>query len=98
MTFGALTVDPQARTVHLDGRSVALTGREFDLLVFLASSPRRTYTREQLLVQVWNSEPGWQNIATVTEHIHRLRRRLESDPDAPRRIVTVRGTGYRFDP
>jgi two-component system phosphate regulon response regulator PhoB len=98
MTFGALTVDPQARTVHLDGRSVALTGREFDLLVFLASSPRRTYTREQLLVQVWNSEPGWQNVATVTEHIHRLRRRLESDPDAPRRIVTVRGTGYRFDP
>ena len=49
-------------------------------------------------MQVWNSEPGWQNIATVTEHIHRLRRRLESDPDAPRRIVTVRGTGYRFDP
>lgn len=98
MTFGGLVIDPQARTVQLDGAPVMLTSREFDLLVFLASSPRRTFTREQLLVQVWNSEPGWQNLATVTEHIHRLRRRLDSNPDAPRRIVTVRGTGYRFDP
>ena len=98
MTFGELVIDPRAREVRLAAQLINLTGREFDLLVFMASSPRRTYTREQLLQQVWNSEPGWQNVATVTEHVHRLRRRIEADPAAPRHLVTVRGTGYRFDP
>jgi DNA-binding response OmpR family regulator len=98
MTFDDLVIDPQAREVRVAATLINLTGREFDLLVFMASSPRRTYTREQLLQQVWNSEPGWQNVATVTEHVHRLRRRIEADPAAPRHLVTVRGTGYRFDP
>lgn len=98
ISFGDLTIDPQARVVTQRGEPIPLTGREFDLLVCLASSPRRTFTREQLLAQVWNSEPGWQNIATVTEHVHRLRRRLEVDPAIPRHLITVRGAGYRFDP
>jgi DNA-binding response OmpR family regulator len=98
LTFGELVIDAQAREVFLRGGEVKLTGREFDLLVFLASTPRRTYTREQLLQHVWNSEPGWQDVATVTEHIHRLRRRIEDDPAAPRHLVTIRGAGYRFDP
>ncbi len=98
MTFDHLVIDPSAREMFLDGQLVKLTGREFDLLVFMASSPRRTYSREQLLQQVWNSEANWQNIATVTEHVHRLRRRIEADPASPRFLVTVRGAGYRFDP
>jgi two-component system alkaline phosphatase synthesis response regulator PhoP len=98
MAFDDLVIDPQAREVFLAGQEVKLTGREFDLLVFMASSPRRAYTREQLLQQVWNSEPSWQNVATVTEHIHRIRRRIETDPAKPRFLVTVRGAGYRFDP
>jgi two-component system phosphate regulon response regulator PhoB len=98
MTFGSLVIDPHAREVLLDGQLVKLTGREFDLLGFMAASPRRAYTREQLLQQVWNSEASWQNVATVTEHIHRLRRRIEADPATPRFLVTVRGAGYRFDP
>ena len=98
MTFDDLVIDPHAREVLLAGQIVKLTGREFDLLAFMASSPRRTYTREQLLQQVWNSEASWQNVATVTEHVHRLRRRIEADPAAPRYLVTVRGAGYRFDP
>jgi DNA-binding response OmpR family regulator len=98
LTFDDLVIDPHAREVFLAGNEVRLTGREFDLLVFLASSPRRAYTREQLLHHVWNSEPSWQDAATVTEHIHRIRRRIEADPAKPRFLVTVRGAGYRFDP
>ena len=75
-----------------------LTQKEYDLLVFLAMSPRQTFSREQLLKHVWGAEPGWQNLATVTEHVHRLRRHVESVPDQPTRIVTIRGVGYRFDP
>ena len=52
----------------------------------------------QLLNRVWNSAPGWQTEATVSEHVHRVRRKIEVDPKHPRRLVTVRGTGYRFDP
>jgi two-component system phosphate regulon response regulator PhoB len=98
MTFEHLVIDPNAREVLVGGEVVKLTGREFDLLAFMASSPRRTFTREQLLQQVWNSEASWQNVATVTEHVHRLRRRIEADPATPRFLVTVRGAGYRFDP
>jgi DNA-binding response OmpR family regulator len=47
---------------------------------------------------VWGSSSDWQDAATVTEHIRRLRRKIEEDPDRPRRIATVRGVGYRFEP
>ncbi len=75
-----------------------MTNREFDLLLFLVMSPRQAFTREQLLRNVWNAEPGWQDPATVTEHVHRLRRLIDVDPAVPSRLVTVRGVGYRFDP
>jgi DNA-binding response OmpR family regulator len=77
---------------------VDLTPRAFDLLLFLASHPHRTFGRDELLNEVWKSTPDWQNAATVTEHIHRLRRQLEDSPESPRHFITVRGTGYRFDP
>lgn len=67
--------------------------REFDLLAFLASSPRQVFSRDQLLEQVWGSSADWQQQATVTEHVHRLRQKVGSD-----RIATVRGVGYRFEP
>jgi len=56
------------------------------------------FTREQLLRNVWDSEPEWQRIGTVSEHVHRLRAKVELDPARPTRIVTVRGVGYRFVP
>jgi DNA-binding response OmpR family regulator len=56
------------------------------------------YTRAQLLDHVWESSSEWQNEATVTEHIRRIRTKIEVDSDNPRWIATVRGVGYRFEP
>ena len=95
--FGDLRLDTRTREVHLRGVAVELRRREFDLLEFLCSAPQQVFSREQLLVNVWHSAPEWQDIATVSEHVHRLRAKIEDDPSAPRRIVTVRGVGYRFD-
>ena len=99
LVFDGLVVDCSTREAALrDGVPVDLKAREFDLLAFLASSPRRVFTREQLLRDVWRSDVGWQSLATVTEHVHRLRAKLEVDPLYPRWIVTVKGVGYRFEP
>jgi len=75
-----------------------LTSKEFSLLNFIAASPRQVYSRAQLLEHVWSSSSEWQNEATVTEHIRRLRAKIEHDPDHPLWIKTVRGVGYRFEP
>jgi DNA-binding response OmpR family regulator len=86
------------REVELGGELVELTTKEFNLLAFLVASPRQVFSRQQLLQQVWSSSSEWQNEATVTEHIRRLRRKIEIDPNNPRWITTVRGFGYRFEP
>ncbi len=98
MNFGPLQINELTHEVRLDGELVELTSKEFALLAFLAASPRRVYSREQLLENVWLSSPEWQGGATVTEHIRRLRSKIEVDPDRPRWITTVRGVGYRFEP
>ena len=95
LTFGPLVIDEAARDVSIDGVPVSLTPKEFDLLAFLAASPRRVFTRGQLLEQVWGSSANWQDDNTVAEHVYRVRRKL--DPlDRSRWIETVRGIGYRF--
>lgn len=98
LEFEGLRVDIESREVTVGSRPVALTAREFDLFIFLASSPKRVYSRDQLLDQVWNSSPEWQDPSTVAEHIHRLRRKIEPNPSQPRWIETMRGAGYRFVP
>jgi DNA-binding response OmpR family regulator len=97
-TFGALTLDTVSREVRLDGELVITTAKEFDLLAFMSASPRQVFTREQLLQHVWNSSGEWQDMATVTEHVRRLRQKIEARADRPRWITTVRGIGYRFEP
>ena len=97
-TFGPLTIDTGARELRLDGELLVTTAKEFDLLAFLSASPRQVFSREQLLQQVWDSSGEWQDTATVTEHVRRLRIKLEPVPARPRWIVTVRGVGYRFEP
>jgi two-component system alkaline phosphatase synthesis response regulator PhoP len=98
LDFGEITIDLRTRDVAVEGRMVDLTALEFDLLAFLAASPRQVFSREVLLDRVWGSSGEWQTTATVSEHIHRLRRKIESDPAEPRRIQTLRGAGYRFVP
>jgi DNA-binding response OmpR family regulator len=98
LTLGELAIDLQTREVTLHGGKVDMTAKEFDLLAFLAGSPRQVFSREQLLRQVWGSSSEWQSDATITEHVRRLRRKIEDDPDQPRWITTVRGVGYRFEP
>jgi DNA-binding response OmpR family regulator len=98
LEFGSLTIDPSAREIVVDGRNTQLTPKEFDLLLTLARSPRQVFSRRQLLELVWESSPDYQDPATVTVHIGRLRQKLEADAERPRWIMTAWGVGYRFEP
>jgi DNA-binding response OmpR family regulator len=92
---GPLRIDLQGREVWVGGVVVETTAKEFDLLAYLAARPGRVYTRHQLLRDVWGSSSEFQQEGTVTEHVRRLRSKLE--PAAGASIQTVRGVGYRFD-
>ncbi|MGE3622109.1 MAG: response regulator [Acidimicrobiia bacterium] len=98
LDFGQMRIDLGAREVHVGDRMVTLRPKEFDLLAVLAGSPRQVFSRRQLLGLVWDSAPEYQDPATVTVHVGRLRQKLEPDPEAPRWITTARGIGYRFEP
>ena len=96
LRFGPFRLDTVRRELLRDGRIVALTLREFDLLHFMARHPRRAFGRGELLERVWGAAfDGYEH--TVNSHINRLRTKIEDDPREPRRIVTVWGVGYRFD-
>jgi len=95
--FDDLVIDVAAREVVVRGEVVDLPAREFDLLVFLASSPRQVFSRAQIMAHVWSVDDGLGS-ATVTEHVRRLRARIEIDPANPRWIQTVWSVGYRFTP
>jgi DNA-binding response OmpR family regulator len=97
LVSGELRIDPAARRVLLRGSEVQLTQREFDLLLHFARHPGQVFTREQLMDAVWGFA-FYSDTATVTVHVRRLRAKLEDDPAAPRRLQTVWGVGYRFEP
>jgi DNA-binding response OmpR family regulator len=97
LAFDGLSIDPATREVELDGAALRLTAKEFDLLFFLASNPRRVFSRDQLMGRVWGYEAAV-DTGTVTVHVRRLRSKIERDPSAPRRLETVWGVGYRFVP
>lgn len=98
MEFRGLVIDTRRREVTLGGDVLKLTKLEFSLLVTLASNPGETLSRARLLQDVWNSEPEWQDPETVTEHVRRLRAKIEPDVAGHKYIETVRGVGYRFEP
>ena len=98
LEFDGLTLDIESRKLAVNGRPVATTTKEFDLLAFLAASPSHVFTRGQLLDKVWGSSAEWQDPGTVTEHVRRIRHLIEEDPARPQRIRTVRGVGYSFEP
>jgi Response regulators consisting of a CheY-like receiver domain and a winged-helix DNA-binding domain len=83
------------RIARLDGAELALTVRELDLLVFLMRHPGRAFKRAELLEAVWGWTFGDQS--TVTVHVRRLREKIEADPAAPKRLLTVWGVGYRYE-
>jgi two-component system response regulator ResD len=97
VTFGEVTVDAASRQVTREGELVALTAREFDLLWFMLSHPRRVFSRDTLMERVWGYSVAL-DTGTVTVHVRRLREKLEPDPAHPRHLQTVWGVGYRFDP
>lgn len=98
LSFAGLSIDTDVREVLVDEQVVELTKLEFDLLTHLAAAPRHTFSRGQLLSDVWHSSQDWQTVKTVTEHVRRIRQKIESDPAQPRWIRTVSGAGYRFEP
>ena len=97
LSFDGLTLDGKTREVTLDGEPVRLTGKEFDLLHFLAANPREVFSRTQLMDRVWGYEAAL-DTGTVTVHIRRLRSKIERDPSTPRHLETLWGVGYRFVP
>jgi len=94
---GDVVIDPAARRAFVRGEEVALTQREFDLLLFLARHPGQAFTRTQLMDAVWQYA-FYSDTSTVTVHVRRLRAKIEADPAQPRHIQTVWGVGYRFQP
>jgi DNA-binding response OmpR family regulator len=97
LVFNGLTIDGKTREVTLDGEPLRLTGKEFDLLLFLASNPREVFSRTQLMDRVWGYEAAL-DTGTVTVHIRRLRSKIERDPSTPQHLETLWGVGYRFVP
>jgi DNA-binding response OmpR family regulator len=97
LDFDGLHIEPGARRVTVDGNEVALTQREFELLLFLAQRPGRVFTRNELMDHVWQYS-FYTDTSTVTVHIRRLRAKIEADPAQPRFLETVWGVGYRFAP
>jgi DNA-binding response OmpR family regulator len=98
LEYPGLVVDTTIREVLVDGCAVEMTNKEFDLLAHLAASPRQAFSRAQLLRDVWASSPDWQQSTTVTEIVRRIRMKIETDPEHPYWIKTIRSVGYRFDP
>lgn len=97
ITLGDLSLDPRTRQATLKSAPLSLSPREFDLLYLLVSHAPQVITTEDLLNQVWGPEfEGQPQVVYV--HIRWLREKVESDPDHPQRILTVRGIGYRYEP
>lgn len=97
LIFPQLTIDHDAHQVMVNNEEVALTPKEYDLLYYLASSPNKVFTREQLLKDVWNYE-FFGDLRTVDTHVKRLREKLNRhSEEASKMIATVWGVGYKFE-
>lgn len=96
LNFKNMVVDKENRTVCINGESVDLTGKEFDLLVFLASNKGRVFTKKQIYTQVWDDEYAFDD-NNIMSFISKLRKKIEPDAEHPFYILTVHGVGYRFN-
>ena len=97
LSFGpGIAIDLGPRLVTRDDRAIKLTHLEFELLVFFVRHPKQVFSRAQLFGLVWGQSAG--SVRTVDNFVGQLRKRFETDPEKPQHFVTVRGSGYRFDP
>ena len=96
LTFQNMVIDKENRTVCINGESVDLTGKEFDLLLFLASNKGRVFTKKQIYTQVWENEYAFDD-NNIMSFISKLRKKIEPDAEHPFYILTVHGVGYRFN-
>jgi DNA-binding response OmpR family regulator len=97
LQFDDVEIDAETREVRKSGERLKLTLKEFDLLWFLAAHPRRVYSRDQLMDEIWGYRSEL-DTGTVTVHVRRLREKIEDDPARPRHLETVWGVGYRLTP
>lgn len=97
LSFGSIELESATRETRKGGEQVRLTAKEFDLLWFLASHPRRVFSRDQLMAKVWGYTAAL-DTGTVTVHVRRLREKVEIDPSEPLHLETVWGVGYRLVP
>jgi DNA-binding response OmpR family regulator len=95
LTFGDVELERETREARKAGTELRLTAKEFDLLWFLASHPRRVFSRDQLMASVWGYTAAL-DTGTVTVHVRRLREKIEDEPSQPRYLETVWGIGYRL--
>lgn len=98
ISYSGIEIRIAEREIEVNGELVEFTTKEFDLLAYLAARPKRVISRAELLSEVWDSREDWQDPATVTEHVRRVRRKIEADPNEPQILLTARGVGYRFMP
>ena len=96
LTLKDMVIDKENRIVSINAVPVDLTGKEFDLLYFLASNKGRVFTKKQIYTQVWEEEYAFDD-NNIMSFISKLRKKVEPDPDHPFYILTVRGVGYRFN-
>jgi DNA-binding response OmpR family regulator len=94
--YDGIAVDMARRVVTVEDERVELTAKEFDLLAFFVAHPLQVFSRGDLLDRVWGSSAEWQDPATVTVHVRRIRQKIEPEPHAPRWLQTVWGVGYRL--
>jgi DNA-binding response OmpR family regulator len=90
-----LVMNETARRVYLNNQELALTAKEFDILIYLAQHPNRVFSKEELFERIWGLESTG-DITTITVHIRKIRGKIELDPSNPQYIETVWGAGYRF--
>ena len=96
MVFQGMTIDNLNRLVFMNDVQVELTGKEFDLLSFLAANKGKVFTKKQIYTHVWEEEYAFDD-SNIMSFISKLRKKIEPDPEHPFYILTIRGVGYRFN-
>ena len=94
---GNLIIDQASHSITLDGEELAMKPKEFSLIALLAANRGRAFTRDQIIERLWGYDYVGNSSRTVDVHVRWLREKIEPEPSKPRRIVTIRGVGYRFD-